>query len=106
MGIEFWSNFFTILLYALGVALLVSLIILVIKLISVINKTDNILEDVDNKVHSLDGLFSVIDKTTDGISRFSDVVIGGAIGSVTNFFVDRFQEKKRKEEMVKVKESV
>ena len=86
-------EFLPIILYLLGIALLIILIILGIKLIHTVDKTNDILDDAYNKTKSLDGVFDAIDRITDTVSGISDSVVG----ALTSVFGKVFKKKKEKE---------
>ena len=65
---EFLQDILPIVLYCLGIILLTVLIILSIKLIHTVDKTNKILDDAYNKTKSLSGIFTAIDRITDGLN--------------------------------------
>jgi len=85
------------LLYILGVALLVILIILGLKLINTVDKTNEILDDVNDKVQSLNGLFNAINMTTSTISSIGDKVVN-IFATIVGKFVGKKKKKNKKEE--------
>ena len=88
--------FFQLLLYILGAALLVVLIVLAIKLVYTVDKTNEILDNVDSKVKSLDGLFEVIDATSNAISSLKDRIFDKFFSVIGK--VGRKNKKKEEEE--------
>ena len=82
-----------VLLYVFGIILLIVLIILGIRLIQLVEKVDHIVDDVNSKVNSLNGLFAVVDKTSDFLSKVGDSVIS----AFANVFSKIFNRNKRKE---------
>lgn len=89
--LDFWLP---VLLYTFGIILLIVLIILGIRLIQILDRCDKVIDNVEEKVNSLNGIFSVINKTSYGLSMISDKVISGVIGMVSRIF----NKKKDKEE--------
>ena len=89
-------EFLPILLYLLGIALLIILIILGVKLIHTIDKTNDILDDAYNKSKSLDGVFDAIDHVTDTLSTVSDTIVAG----LTSFVGKMFSRKKDKKKEI------
>lgn len=84
-------EYFPLVLYILGAALLIILIILGIKLIKTVDQTNAILEDAYNKTKSLNGLFNAIDSITDTLSSLSDNIVSNITGIIGKVF-----RKKRK----------
>ena len=91
-------EFLPIVLYLLGIALLIILIILGIKLIHTVDKTNDILDDAYNKSKSLDGVFDAIDNVTDALSTVSDTVVGALTSFVGRVFSRKKSKKKESEE--------
>ena len=89
--LDFWLP---VLLYTFGIILLIVLIILGIRLIQILDRCDKVIDNVEEKVNSLNGIFSVINKTSYGLSMISDKVISGVVGMVSRIF----NTKKDKEE--------
>ncbi len=89
--LDFWLP---VLLYTFGIILLIVLIILGIRLIQILDRCDKVIDNVEEKVNSLNGVFSVINKTSYGLSMISDKVISGVVGMVSRIF----NKKKDKEE--------
>lgn len=89
--LDFWLP---MLLYTFGIILLIVLIILGIRLIQILDRCDKVIDNVEEKVNSLNGIFSVINKTSYGLSMISDKVISGVVGMVSRIF----NKKKDKEE--------
>lgn len=87
-------EFLPILLYLLGIALLIILIILGIKLIHTVDKTNDILDDAYNKSKSLDGVFNAIDNVTDTLSTVSDTIVGALSSFVGRVFSRKKSKKK------------
>lgn len=85
-----------VLLYVFGIILLIVLTVFFIRLMFTLQKVDKVVDDVSDKVDSLDGLFKIIDATTDGISLFSETIVG----TVSKFFykVLKPRKKHKKEE--------
>ena len=84
------NTFLLMLLYLLGAALIVCLIILSIKLINTITRVNNILDNVDNKMAKLDKAFNLIDVVTDNMALISDKIVDG----VSNLIRKMFNKKK------------
>ena len=84
------NTFLLMLLYLLGAALIVCLIILSIKLINTITRVNNILDNVDNKMAKLDKAFNLIDVVTDNMALISDKLVDG----VSNLIRKMFNKKK------------
>lgn len=84
------NTFLLMLLYLLGAALIVCLIILSIKLINTITRVNNILDNVDNKIAKLDKAFNIIDVVTDNMALISDKLVDG----VSNLIRKMFNKKK------------
>ena len=93
---EFLNIVLPTLLYIFGIILLIVLIILGIRTKRIDNqKIDlSLTDDVSEKVSSLDNLFSVIDKTTDGISLISDKIIS----TVSGFIINLVNRKRKDDE--------
>lgn len=91
-------EFLPILLYLLGIALLIILIILGVKLIHTIDKTNDILDDAYNKSKSLDGVFDAIDHVTDTLSTVSDTIVGVLTSAVGRMFNRKKGKKKEIDE--------
>lgn len=89
--LDFWLP---VLLYTFGIILLIVLIILGIRLIQILDRCDKVIDNVEEKVNSLNGVFSVINKTSYGLSMISDKVISGVVGMISRIF----NKKKDKEE--------
>ncbi len=89
--LDFWLP---VLLYTFGIILLIVLIILGIRLIQILDRCDKVIDNVEEKVNSLNGIFSVINKTSYGLSMISDKVISGVVGMISRIF----NKKKDKEE--------
>ncbi len=87
-----------VLLYIFGIILLIVLIILGIRLIQLVEKIDHVVDDVTDKVHSLNGLFAVVDKTSDFLSRIGDSVVG-AVATVSSKIFKRSKSKKKEEDI-------
>ncbi len=83
-----------VLLYTFGIILLIVLIILGIRIIKILDKLEVVVDDVSNKVSTLDGLFTAIERTTDGINS-----ITSKVGyTVVNMFSKIFRKKKKDKE--------
>ena len=89
-----WGFWLPVVLYTFGIILLIVLIILGIRLIQILDRCDKVIDNVEEKVNSLNGIFSVINKTSYGLSMISDKVISGVVGMVSRIF----NKKKDKEE--------
>lgn len=90
---EFLSIFLPTVLYMLGIAALVVLIILGIRLIGTLDKVDKLIDDanrvvgnVEEKVNSLNSIFSVINKTTDSIMNIGTTVVGAVQSAASKVF--------------------
>lgn len=81
--LDFWLP---VLLYTFGIILLIVLIILGIRLIQILDRCDKVIDNVEEKVNSLNGVFSVINKTSYGLSMISDKVISGVVGMISRIF--------------------
>ncbi len=77
-----------VLLYTFGIILLIVLIILGIRMIQLLDKVDKLTDDVSNKVSSLDNLFTIIDKTADGISQINDKIVN----CISSFLLSLFSK--------------
>ena len=84
------NTFLLMLLYLLGAALIVCLIVLSIKLINTITRVNNILDNVDNKMAKLDKAFNLIDVVTDNMALLSDKLVDG----ISNLIRKMFNKKK------------
>lgn len=93
---ELASNILLIVLYVLGAATLVMLIILTYKLIKTVDKVNRIADDVEEKVSSLDGMFSIIDVVTDKLSTVNDFLVDKIVDLISMIFN---RKKKKKEEI-------
>ncbi len=82
------GDMLTFLLYVALLILVISLIVFVIRLTKTLSKVDILLDDVNRKMVKVDGLFSIIDRTTDYASAFSDKVIS-AVTNAINFVFRR-----------------
>lgn len=91
-------NYFPIILYLLGTALLIILIILGVKLIYTVNKTNEILDDAYNKTKSLNGFFNAIDSITDVLSSMSDSIVSNITGIIGKLFNKRRKKVKENDE--------
>ena len=91
---EFLNIVLPTLLYIFGIILLIVLIILGIRTIELLDKINRLTDDDSEKVSSLDNLFSVIDKTTDGISLISDKIIS----TVSGFIINLVNRKRKDDE--------
>ena len=88
---EFLNILLPVLLYIFGIILLIVLIILGIRTIELLDKINKLTDDINDKVSSLDNLFSVIDRTTDGISLISEKIIN----SVSNLIINLVSRKRK-----------
>ena len=88
---EFLNILLPTLLYIFGIILLIVLIILGIRTIELLDKINKLTDDINDKVSSLDNLFSVIDRTTDGISLISEKIIN----SVSNLIINLVSRKRK-----------
>ena len=77
---------FTVILYILGCILLIVLIILAIKALKTISKINTLVDDVQEKSNKIDGIFDFVNSATDLVNGFTDKVISGVAGFVTNLF--------------------
>ena len=84
------NTFLLMLLYLLGAALIVCLIVLSIKLINTITRVNDILDNVDNKMAKLDKAFNLIDVVTDNMALLSDKLVDG----ISNLIRKMFNKKK------------
>lgn len=80
-----------IILYVLLSILIVVLIVLSIRAIKTLKRVDRTIDDVNSKMSKLDGVFSLVDRSTDAISLFTDKVVGLVTRGITSLF------KKKKE---------
>lgn len=94
---ETLNEIFPVILYGLLIILIVALIVLTIKLIKTINKVDEVVNDVNGKVKSLNGIFTIIDKTADTLSDFSDKFVNVISSGINSIFTFK-KKKERKEE--------
>lgn len=85
-------------LLVLGAVLTIVLIVISIKLIRTVNKVNAILDDVEKKVESVNGLFSVVDRITDGVSTFSDIVVNAIVGLIEKVFTRKNKDNEELEE--------
>ena len=90
---EFLNIILPVLLYIFGIILLIVLIILGIRMIQILDKVDRVVDNVEQKVNSLNGLFSIVDKATDGISMVTEKVVTFATNAISKIF-----KRKNKEE--------
>ena len=88
---EFLNILLPTLLYIFGIILLIVLIILGIRTIELLDRVNKLTDDINDKVSSLDNLFSVIDRTTDGISLISEKIIN----SVSNLIISLVNRKRK-----------
>lgn len=86
-----------IILYILLSILIVVLIILSIKTIKTIGKVDKTIDDVNYKMSKLNGVFTLVDRSTDAISLFTDKVVGTIASGCTSLF-SKLKKKKEKGE--------
>lgn len=94
---EYLSELLPIIIYILLIVLIILLIIIAVKAIKALNKAELIIEDVDKKVKTLDSFFSIIDKTTDKLSAFSDRIVNIIIGVFEKIKFKKKKEDKEKE---------
>lgn len=94
---EYLSELLPIIIYILLIVLIILLIIIAVKAIKTLNKAELIIEDVDKKVKTLDSFFSIIDKTTDKLSAFSDRIVNIIIGVFEKIKFKKKKEDKEKE---------
>ena len=90
--------FLTVMLYVLGIALLVVLIILGIKLIYLTDRANVVLDDLEKKAKTLDMFFNVIDTVTDTLSYLSDTVVDTVVSGLSRIFPKRKKTIKKGEE--------
>ena len=91
--------FLTVMLYVLGIALLVVLIILGIKLIYLTDRANVVLDDLEKKAKTLDMFFNVIDTVTDTLSYLSDTVVDTVVSGLSRIFPKRKKKIKKEEEL-------
>ena len=84
---------FTVILYILGYILLIVLIVLAIKAVKTIGKINTLVDDVQEKSNKINGVFDFVDSATDLVNGFTDKIVSGVAGFITNLF-----EKKHKGE--------
>ena len=94
---EYLSELLPIIIYILLIVLIILLIIIAVKAIKTLNKAELIIEDLDKKVKTLDSFFSIIDKTTDKLSAFSDRIVNIIIGVFEKIKFKKKKEDKEKE---------
>lgn len=86
----FLSEFLPIVIYILLVILIILLIVLTYRLIKATDKVKKIIDSVDDKVESLNGIFTIVDRFSNGFAivgdRFIDLIV--------NFFNKIFKSKK------------
>ncbi len=90
---EFLNVILPVLLYIFGIILLIVLIILGIRSIQILERIDRLVGDMEKKVGSLNGLFTIIDRTTDGFAIITDRFVSMAMNAISRLF-----NKKNKEE--------
>ncbi len=90
---EFLNVILPVLLYTFGIILLIVLIILGIRSIQILERIDHLVGNVEQKVNSLNGLFTIIDRTTDGFAIITDRFVSMATSAISRLF-----NKKDKEE--------
>ena len=83
-----------IILYILLSILIVVLIVLSIKAIKTLNRVDKTIDDVNYKMSKLNGVFSLVDRSADAISLFTDKIVG----TITNGIALLFKKRKNKKE--------
>jgi len=91
--------FLVIMLYVLGIALLVVLIILGIKLIYLVDRANVVVGDIEKKTQSLNRFFDVIDGVTDAMSYLSDTVVDAVVSGLSRIFPKRKKTIKKEEEL-------
>lgn len=90
---DFINFVLPVLLYIFGIILLIVLIILGIRLIQVLDRVDRVVDDVEHKVNSLNGLFTIIDRTTDGLALITDRFVSAATSAISGIFKKRKKEE-------------
>lgn len=91
-------SFLQILLYVLGAALLLSLIILVIKVIYSVNRINYLLDSVSMKMKTVDKAFVAVDKIVDTFSLASDRFVDSATSLITKIFKKKKVKKEREDD--------
>ena len=76
----------TIILYVLGAALLIALIVLTIKLIYTVERVNVLLDGVERKMKTLDKIFGAVDNMADAFAALSDKVVDGIAGIISKVF--------------------
>lgn len=82
---ECMNTIFPFILYLLGAALLVVLIIICIKILGTLKRVDRILDDVEVKASKVDGVFDLVANATDTLSIVSSKVFDFFIGLITGW---------------------
>ncbi len=83
---EFLNFVLPVLLYIFGIILLIVLIILGIRSIQILERIDHLVDDIEHKINSLNGLFTIIDRTTDGLALITDRFVGAATNAISKIF--------------------
>lgn len=95
---EALSIILPILLYILGAALLIILIIIGLRVIKILDNVDDIVRDVDGKVKSLNGVFHMVDVATDKLAILSDRVVEAVSNFILKLFKRKYNNKKEESE--------
>ena len=77
---EFLNFVLPVLLYIFGIILLIVLII------QILERIDHLVDDIEHKINSLNGLFTIIDRTTDGLALITDRFVGAATNAISKIF--------------------
>lgn len=88
---------FSVIIYILLVVLLIVLICLGIKFIQTLYKIDKIIDEVQDKVRKLDSLFSIIDATSDTVTKINDYLVS-SISKVIKKLIHPIKRKKVEDE--------
>ena len=99
--VEYLNTCLPIFIYILLCVLIILLIVICFKVINTMNRVQEIVDDVDEKVKSLNGAFGIIDKVTDKISVFTDVLSDSVVLFIKNLFKKgkkKISERKEEED--------
>lgn len=86
-----------IILYFLGSALLVVMIIIGVKFIIIMNRISSIVDDVDQKIKKLNSLFQIVDTVTDRLSLISDRALDIISGIMGKLFKNKKNDREDKD---------
>ena len=86
-----------IILYLLGSALLVVMIIIGVKFIIIMNRISSIVDEVEEKVKKLNSLFQIIDTITDRLSLISDKALDIISGIMGKLFKNKNKTREEKD---------